>query len=67
MSEEYPEASKWDGVSEEDLIHGLQRLTVVAEDDHKEDPSKSVEHYYSVRLAKIIAGGAIKFDAAYLK
>lgn len=67
VTENYPEASKWDGVAEEDLVQALQRLAVVAEDDHKEDPSKSVEHYYSVRLAEIIGGGTIKFDAAYLK
>lgn len=67
MCAEYPEASKWDGVAEEDVMQGLQRLAVVAEDEHKENPSKSVEHYYSLRLAKIIAAGKVKFDVGYLQ
>lgn len=49
------------------MTRGLQRLVVLAEDEHKEDPTNSVEHYYSLRLAKIISAGIVKFDAGYLK
>ncbi|KXT02103.1 hypothetical protein AC578_6660 [Pseudocercospora eumusae] len=64
---EFMEANNWAENAEEDLLNGLKRIVTAAEDEHKADPSKSVQHYYSVRVAKVLEEAPVKFDKKYLK
>ncbi|KAF7185458.1 hypothetical protein HII31_13207 [Pseudocercospora fuligena] len=66
-SAEFMEANNWVENAEEDLLNGLKRMATAAEDEHKADPSKSVQEYYSLRVAKVLKEGPIKFDGKYLK
>ncbi|EME81116.1 uncharacterized protein MYCFIDRAFT_77044 [Pseudocercospora fijiensis CIRAD86] len=66
-SAEFMEANNWAENAEEDLLNALHRIATAANDEHKADPSKSVEEYYSVRVAKVLKEGPIKFDTEYLK
>ncbi|KAK4545131.1 hypothetical protein LTR36_003682 [Oleoguttula mirabilis] len=65
-SPEFGEHSIWEGIAEEDVEKALQRLTRLAQDEHKKDRGKSIEQYYSERLAKLIKGAEIKFDYSVL-
>ena len=65
--EEYPEHSMLGPVAEEDVELGLRRLAMLAKDEHQQDGSKSVEEYYSVRLAKLIKKAEVAFDAKHLQ
>jgi len=61
------EHSTWAVVAEEDVTLALKRMAQSARDEHQKDPSKSVEHFYSERLAKLIGTAELEFDASYLK
>ncbi|KAK0863059.1 hypothetical protein LTR87_016364 [Friedmanniomyces endolithicus] len=58
----FPEHSNWANVAEEDVVSGLKRLAMLARDEHKVDPSKTVEQIYSERLAKLIKANELQFD-----
>lgn len=58
----FPEHSNWEAVAEEDLEKALKRLAMLAKDEHKVDPSKPVEAYYSKRLANIVRQADLEFD-----
>lgn len=45
---------------------GLKRLAMLAKDEHKKDSSKSVEQYYSERLAELIKDAELEFDGSAL-
>lgn len=61
-----PEHSKWEDEAEEAMARGLKTLSMLAVDEHNQDPSKSAKEYYSERLAALIKDGEIEFDAKYL-
>lgn len=65
-SEQFHEANIWAEHAEDALIQGIQRLTTLAEDEHKLDPSNTVKHYFSTRLAKLIKASKVEFDKKYL-
>lgn len=65
--EQYPEQSIWLEVAEERLVDGLGRLVQYAKDMNTRDPTKTVGHYYSERLAKMLKEGAVEFDLNYMK
>ncbi|CAK4031757.1 Hypothetical predicted protein [Lecanosticta acicola] len=65
-SPEYPEHSNWAEHAEEDVKKALSRLLNLAVDEHKAGPGKSVQEYYSERLAKLLREGLIAFDCSYL-
>lgn len=48
------------------MSNALKRLATLAEDEHKNDPGKAIEHYYSAALAKTIKDAKYKFDVSYL-
>ncbi|KAK0262294.1 hypothetical protein LTS09_003720 [Friedmanniomyces endolithicus] len=62
----FPEHSNWANIAEEDVVSGLKRLTMLARDEHKVDPSKTVEEIYSERLAKLIKACELQFDLSKL-
>ncbi|KAK0946932.1 hypothetical protein LTR29_001514 [Friedmanniomyces endolithicus] len=62
----FPEHSNWANVAEEDVISGLKRLTMLARDEHKVDPSRTVEEIYSERLAKLLKACELQFDQSKL-
>ncbi|KAF2863008.1 hypothetical protein K470DRAFT_262488 [Piedraia hortae CBS 480.64] len=57
----FPEFSNWAGLAEEDLTNALKGIARLAEDLHKENPSKSVAAYYSDEVSRILKVGSIKF------
>lgn len=61
------EHSMWAVVAEEDVALALKRMAQSARDEHQKDPSKSVEQYYSERLARLIGVAEVEFDASYLR
>ncbi|KAK5124467.1 hypothetical protein LTR85_001684 [Meristemomyces frigidus] len=63
---DFMEHSIWEGIAEEDVEKALQRLAMLAKDEFKKDRGKSVEKYYSDRLAKLLKGAEIKFDVGAL-
>ncbi|KAK4574240.1 hypothetical protein LTR86_002001 [Recurvomyces mirabilis] len=64
---EFPEHSTWAGVAEEDVTSGLKRLTMLAKDENKLNPSKSVSEYFSERLAKLIKDAEPDFNPKALE
>ncbi|KAK5114467.1 hypothetical protein LTR62_002402 [Meristemomyces frigidus] len=63
----FPEHSTWATVAEEDTMVGLKRLTMLAKDEHKLNPKKTVDQYFSERLAKLIKDAELKFDVGTLQ
>lgn len=63
----FGEHSNWGSVAEEDVEAALQRLAMLARDDHKDDGSKSVEQHYSERLTVLLKKAEIEYDASTLK
>ncbi|TKA74078.1 hypothetical protein B0A55_05229 [Friedmanniomyces simplex] len=63
----FPEHSNWANVAEEDVMVGLKRLTMLARDEHKVDPTKTIEQIYSERLAKLIRESELQFDLGVLQ
>jgi hypothetical protein len=61
------EYSAWSSVAEEDTQRALKRMAMLAHDEFVKDPRRSVQEYYSVRLAKLIEEAEIAFDAACLQ
>ncbi|KAK4498268.1 hypothetical protein PRZ48_010926 [Zasmidium cellare] len=61
-TERYPEASTWAALAKEDVENALKRLAMAAKDEHENDPTKSVQQYYSESLSKIIKDAEIEFD-----
>lgn len=61
------EHSTWAVIAEEDVKLALKRMAQSARDEHQKDPSKSVEDYYSERLARLIGTAEVEFDARYLR
>jgi hypothetical protein len=61
------EYSAWSSVAEEDTQRALKRMAMLAHDEFVKDPRRSVQEYYSVRLAKLIEEAEIAFDAAHLQ
>ena len=61
------ENSTWVKLAVEDVERGLERLATAAKDEHKIDPTKTVEEYYSETLAEIIKGAEIKLDPKHLQ
>ena len=66
-NEHVHEHSIWMTAASEDIEHGLARLATAAEDSHRIDDSKTVEEYYSEKLAELIQSGRIRFDPSYLQ
>jgi hypothetical protein len=58
----FPEHSTWAAVAEEDVMVGLKRLSMLALDENKMNPTRSVEDYYSERLSKLLRDAELKFD-----
>ncbi|KAK4889958.1 hypothetical protein LTR27_011288 [Elasticomyces elasticus] len=63
----FPEHSNWADFADQDVMVGLKRMMMLARDVNKIDPSKTVEHIYSERLAKLITEAEIKFDKSFLE
>lgn len=61
------EYSAWSSVAEEDTQRALKRMAMLAHDEYVKDPRRSVQEYYSMRLAKLIEEAEIAFDAAHLQ
>jgi hypothetical protein len=61
------EYSAWSSVAEEDTQRALKRMAMLAHDEFVKDPRRSVQEYYSVRLAKLIEEAEVAFDAAHLQ
>ena len=61
------EHSAWSSVAEEDTQRALKRMAMLAHDEYVKDPRRSVQEYYSVRLAKLIEEAEVAFDAAHLQ
>lgn len=61
------EYSAWAVVAEEDTMRALQRMAMLARDEHAHDQSRTVQQHYSARLAKLIGEAEIQFDAEQLK
>lgn len=53
-------------VAEEDTMRALARVAMLARDEHAKDPRRSVEEYYSARLAALIARAEVGFDGGFL-
>lgn len=49
-------------MASEDVELGLKRLAMLAKDEHTKDDNKTVQQYYSARLAKLIKRAEIEFD-----
>jgi hypothetical protein len=60
------EYSAWSSVAEEDTQRALKRMAMLAHDEYVKDPRRSVQEYYSMRLAKLIEEAEVAFDAAHL-
>lgn len=60
------EYSAWAVVAEEDTMRALARVAMLARDEHAKDPRRSVEEYYSARLAGLIARAEVGFDGGFL-
>jgi hypothetical protein len=60
------EYSAWSSVAEEDTQRALKRMAMLAHDEYVKDPRRSVQEYYSIRLAKLIEEAEVAFDAAHL-
>ncbi|GAB7366346.1 hypothetical protein MBLNU230_g8146t1 [Neophaeotheca triangularis] len=60
------EHSAWGEVAIEDLGRSLARLTRLAQDEHSQDGSKSVEEYFSIHLAAMVKANGVRFDPKYL-
>jgi hypothetical protein len=54
-------------VAEEDTQRALKRMAMLAHDEYVKDPRRSVQEYYSMRLAKLIEEAEVAFDAAHLQ
>lgn len=63
----FHEHTTWTNVAKEDIERGLQRLATAARDEHQIDGSKTVQDYYSEKLAEVIKRAEIKFDVTYLQ
>lgn len=61
------EGSTWVHVAMEDISRGLERLAMAANDLHMIDESKSVDQFYSEKLAMVLKAGKIQFDPRYLE
>jgi hypothetical protein len=61
------EYSAWSSVAEEDTQRALKRMAMLAHDEYVKDPRRSVQEYYSMRLAKLIEEAEVAFDAAHLQ
>ncbi|KAI5364207.1 hypothetical protein Slin15195_G098650 [Septoria linicola] len=65
-SEGVLEFNNW-GDEAEDAIHAaLAKLAQLARDEHKANPEKTVEQYFSQRLGKLLTQGEVQFDSRYL-
>jgi hypothetical protein len=42
-------------------------MAMLAHDEYVKDPRRSVQEYYSMRLAKLIEEAEVAFDAAHLQ
>ena len=62
----FPEHSTWATVVEEDVKIALSRCAVLARDEHQKDDSKSVQQYYSERLASLLKEAEVEFDPQYM-
>jgi len=60
------EHTTWGPVAEEDTERALKRMAMLARDEHQKDPRRTVEEYYSMRLAKLIEEAEVSFDATHL-
>lgn len=61
------EFTTWGPVAEEDTSRALKRMAMLARDEHTKDPRRSVEEYYSERLARLIEEAEVEFDATHLR
>lgn len=61
------ENSTWSAIAEEDTQRALKRMAMLAHDEYVKDPRRSVQEYYSERLAKLIEEAEVAFDAAHLQ
>ncbi len=61
------EYSNWGDEAEETVRGALAVLAQLARDENKADPSKSVEEFFSQRLAKLVREGEVQFDVALLQ
>lgn len=60
------EYSAWALVAEEDTMRALQRMAMLARDEHAKDPRYSVEQHYTARLARLIDEAEVEFDYGYV-
>lgn len=67
VSEGVPESTNWAGEAVEMATVGLKRLVQLAKDENAQDPSKSVEQYYSEHLNKVIKEVGIEINAMVLE
>jgi len=61
------EESTWSAVAEEDTQRALKRMAMLAHDEYVKDPRRSIQEYYSERLARLIEEAEVAFDAAHLQ
>lgn len=67
VSEGVRESSVWQDEAVYLAENGLRRLAQLAHDLHEQDPSKSVEQYFSEHLAGIVKEIGIEVDVELLK
>lgn len=66
-SEGVLEFSNWGDEAEEVVRGGLAKLAQLARDENLANPEKSVNEYYSERLAKLIHDAEVEFDVKFIK
>nr|POE93477.1 hypothetical protein CFP56_19489 [Quercus suber] len=59
--EDFPEHSIWASVTEDDVSNALKRLAMLAKDEQKKQPEKTVEDVYTALLTKLIEEGELEF------
>lgn len=62
----HPEQSTWAQDAEDDVSKALMRLAMLARDEHKKEPGRTVKQLYSERLARLIKEAEIGFDETYV-
>lgn len=66
-NEHVHEHSDWEELASEDLNLALRRAQQYAEDMVKKNPGKTLEEFYSEKVAEAINKGGLKFDKTLLK
>lgn len=60
------ETNNWAEYVMEDVAKAFERLAQLANDEHAADSKMTAEEYYGIRLAALIKGGPVAFDAELL-